>query len=311
MDCPDLRVPHCDPATLTCVQCLSANDCDDMLFCTGAETCENQACVTAPLACPDTLPVCNEAADRCDACGPLNPCASDGNACNGAETCNASGVCESGAITLCPLGQQCDPTSGACACNATSCLAPRTCAPSGNCVQTFTFVVAANDDDVLQDPGGSIPITHAWMSLYDAAHWGGFRFSLAGLPARSNIEDAWLHVYLDSDTEDVAEATVWGEDADNAAVFAAITNNVTNRTRVAGGVAWSQDYALPTAGGWVDTSNLGTLVQAHVNRTGYTPGAYLGLILNNSPSNGRALEIRQRNFGTGTFAASLVVRVQQ
>jgi hypothetical protein len=85
--------------------CCGDDECDDGLFCNGAETCNAGVCTPGAYAC---LPgqACDETADMCLAFG---TCVTDGQCndfifCNGPEVCMA-GDCES-------LGFPCDPGEG-------------------------------------------------------------------------------------------------------------------------------------------------------------------------------------------------------
>ncbi len=69
-------------------------DCDDGLFCNGAETCVDGECQPGDLPCAEA---CCEPSDACEEC----PCTSDaqcndGDACNGVETCDPITGCQPG-----------------------------------------------------------------------------------------------------------------------------------------------------------------------------------------------------------------------
>jgi len=111
----------CDPADGSCVACIDDADCDDGLFCNGAETCDTSgaaaACVSAgdPCAASPSASQCDEAADGCVecltdahcpapetcqasvcaappvACTSDADCPDDGLFCNGEEICDTSG----------------------------------------------------------------------------------------------------------------------------------------------------------------------------------------------------------------------------
>jgi cysteine-rich repeat protein len=93
-----------------CVTCLVDAECDDGLFCTGAETCDvNGQCASAgdPCTggsqCNDT---CNDTADDC-----VSP---DGTGCDDADECTATDVCTAGVCgggTTCGDGTE-QPTCG-------------------------------------------------------------------------------------------------------------------------------------------------------------------------------------------------------
>uniref|UniRef100_A0A7S4SYQ1 Disintegrin domain-containing protein n=1 Tax=Ditylum brightwellii TaxID=49249 RepID=A0A7S4SYQ1_9STRA len=92
--------------------------CDDGVFCNGAETCNestNSCNAGTPVVCNDGLycngvETCNEVTDSCDAGTPV--VCDDGVFCNGAETCNeATNSCDAG-TDPCNDGNQC--TADAC-----------------------------------------------------------------------------------------------------------------------------------------------------------------------------------------------------
>jgi len=91
--------------------CLTDPECDDGLYCNGAETCVGGTCQsgTAP-NCNDgvgcTSDSCNEATDSCDNV-PNNAACDDGLWCNGTETCNATLDCQAGTAPNCNDGVGC------------------------------------------------------------------------------------------------------------------------------------------------------------------------------------------------------------
>ncbi|MGB2984255.1 MAG: hypothetical protein WBE26_00085 [Phycisphaerae bacterium] len=94
--------------TVTPAECEFNEDCDDGLFCNGAETCVDWTCVAGSDPCPGQM--CDEVADACVDCLQDEDC-SDGTFCNGAETC-VGGSCYAGSDP-CP-GQMCDEVADAC-----------------------------------------------------------------------------------------------------------------------------------------------------------------------------------------------------
>ena len=92
-------------------QCELDADCDDTLFCNGAETCVAGACQAAtPVNCDDgvgcTVDSCNEVTDSC---GNVTNDASCNNGlfCDGAETCDAVLDCQAGTPVNCDDGVSC------------------------------------------------------------------------------------------------------------------------------------------------------------------------------------------------------------
>jgi hypothetical protein len=70
------------------VACLGSDDCDDGVFCNGAEACNAGVCEAgAAPACGGGTPYCDESLDACVAC-----LGSDG--CPGGSVCGGTGSCE-------------------------------------------------------------------------------------------------------------------------------------------------------------------------------------------------------------------------
>ena len=97
--------------------CTTDAECDDNVFCNGAETCQGGACLAGtPPSCNDgfacTADSCNQTADACDHIPSDLPC-DDGLWCNGAETCDPLNGCQAG-TGPCQPDEACDETAGVC-----------------------------------------------------------------------------------------------------------------------------------------------------------------------------------------------------
>ena len=97
--------------------CVVDDDCDDGVFCNGAETCSVGSCEAgSAVTCDDgvacTVDSCNESTDSCDFTTDDMAC-SDGLFCNGAETCNSTLGCQAAATPACQ-GLQCDEIADVC-----------------------------------------------------------------------------------------------------------------------------------------------------------------------------------------------------
>src|SRR5262249_4809888 len=76
--------PYCNESLDACVQCLTGAQCDDGLFCNGAETCSAGVCAAgAPPVCSAPAPYCANSLASCVACLADSDC--------------GSGLCQSGA----------------------------------------------------------------------------------------------------------------------------------------------------------------------------------------------------------------------
>jgi hypothetical protein len=91
--------------------CLWSEECDDGVFCNGAETCEAGACMPGdPPACDDgvacTDDQCDPSADACKH-GVTHALCDDGVLCNGVELCDPLGGCFAGLPVVCDDGVLC------------------------------------------------------------------------------------------------------------------------------------------------------------------------------------------------------------
>jgi hypothetical protein len=158
-ECRTATGATCDPQSGACTYApvQDGTSCSDGNACNGSEICSNGTCVGGTPATCDPPPACRQAG-VCDpqtgACAyapvPDATSCSDGNACNGAETCS-NGTCVGGTSVTCDsppecrtaTGATCDPQTGACTYapvqNGTSCSDGNACngaetCSNGNCV---------------------------------------------------------------------------------------------------------------------------------------------------------------------------------
>jgi RHS repeat-associated protein len=117
----------CNPTTGACSNPPKPDGsaCADSTLCNGAELCQSGTCAagTPPTiddANPCTTDVCNASTGVSHTPVATGTSCADTNACNGAETCNATGECVSGAPVTCVALDQChdagtcNPSTGAC-----------------------------------------------------------------------------------------------------------------------------------------------------------------------------------------------------
>ncbi|MHC5004945.1 MAG: hypothetical protein ACYTJ0_17695, partial [Planctomycetota bacterium] len=111
-----------------CSECLADGDCDDGLFCNGAESCDAGTCLAGtPPVCSAPTPFCDDALDACSECLADGDC-DDGLFCNGAESCDA-GACLTGTPPVCSAPTPfCDEAQATCS----ECLADEDCG-GGSC----------------------------------------------------------------------------------------------------------------------------------------------------------------------------------
>ena len=117
-------IDSCNETTDTCDHTPDDGACDDDLWCNGTEYCDPEVdCqFSATPACSDgidcTIDVCDELSDTCSYV-PSDGYCDDGNLCNGTETCDILGGCQSGSPLVCDDDDLCTTDS---------------CAPATGCV---------------------------------------------------------------------------------------------------------------------------------------------------------------------------------
>ncbi|HUU84301.1 MAG TPA: endonuclease [Phycisphaerae bacterium] len=97
--------------------CSGDPDCDDSLYCNGAETCVASQCQPGtPVDCDDAVACtddsCNETTDSCDNV-PNDAVCGNGLYCDGSETCDTQSGCLPGS-PACSAGTWCDETGDTC-----------------------------------------------------------------------------------------------------------------------------------------------------------------------------------------------------
>ncbi|GJM23779.1 MAG: hypothetical protein DHS20C16_01940 [Phycisphaerae bacterium] len=107
----------CNEGTDSCDNIVNDGNCDDGLYCDGAETCDALLDCQAgtPVDCDDgvgcTDDSCNEGSDSCDNIANDGNC-DNGQFCDGAETCDAVQDCQGGSDPC--SGQLCDEVGDVC-----------------------------------------------------------------------------------------------------------------------------------------------------------------------------------------------------
>ena len=156
-----------------------------------------------------------------------------------------------------------------------------TVVPGGGTAGTVQVRVAAGSDDAEQRSSGSVALKSSDLELTtDGANQQvvGIRFLGVQIPAGATVTGAYVQFQVDEVSTGPSSMTIRAEASDNAATYTSARGSVTGRA-VVGGVPWSPP-AWPTvraAGPDQRTPDIAALVQAVVNRPGWTPGNALAL----------------------------------
>lgn len=143
--------------------------------------------------------------------------------------------------------------------------------------------IAAGSDDAEESATGSVGLTSSDVELvFDGSNQiVGLRFPNVTIAQGATISTAYVQFEADEAQSEATTLTIQGQAADNAATFASTSGNVSTRGRTSASVTWT-----PAAWGVVGevgasqrTPELKTLIQQIVNRSGWTSGNALALIV--------------------------------
>jgi hypothetical protein len=142
---------------------------------------------------------------------------------------------------------------------------------------TFEKRVVSGLDDVEQNASGSMSVNSSDLELVDdgsaVGQTIGIRFTGIDIPQGAIITNAYIQFQVDEVSTVATSLVIRAEDADNAAAFAKVTNNVSSRTSTDATVAWSPVAWSTIGAAGLDqrTPDLSAIVQEIVDRGGWSP----------------------------------------
>lgn len=133
---------------------------------------------------------------------------------------------------------------------------------------------------------GAMDLDSSDLELVDDIYYNGLqevgvRFQNVTIPQGANVTNAYIQFTAKSDDSDATNLTIYGEDIDNAPTFTDTTNNITSRTKTSASVAWSNVPAWTSGAAGADqqTPDIKTIIQEIVNRSGWSSGNSLVIII--------------------------------
>lgn len=176
---------------------------------------------------------------------------------------------------------------------------------------TLNLQVNASDGDGDQNNNngltGSITRTEVRIGNDGNPKVGGVRFTGVTVAQGTSITSAtltitWAGTYSTSNT---IQCTIYGEAADNAAIFTATNNNIKNRTNTTANVASGSlnNVTLDVEKSWTVT----TIVQEILNRAGWVSGNALAFLLRDNGSTATEWQDAWSYNGSTTKAAKLEI----
>ena len=166
--------------------------------------------------------------------------------------------------------------------------------------------IAAGADDAEQNASGSVSIVGSDLELvWDGnSQTVGLRFPGLAVPHGAEVTSAWVQFESDETSSTAVTVSFEAEAADHALAFNTTAQNVSNRARAPGVVAWSPApwTSIGVAGPDQRTPDLAALVQAVVDRPGWASGNAFALIVTGSGTGKRTA----RSFDGAAAGAALL-----
>ncbi|MCB9035925.1 MAG: metallophosphoesterase [Lewinellaceae bacterium] len=276
----------CDCAG-TPTACTGIGDGDGDGVCFGADCDDNDPSITTQPgdACDDGNPatVNDVVTANCGCAGTLNDCPGIGDddgdgICNDVD-CNSNDP----SVTDRP-GDPCDDNDpntigetiqADCTCGGGNSTPAQTCAQ-----------VSADDDDAEEDAAGSMDMNSSDLELTADPRFGvqtiGMRFNGLNIPQGAVITSAYVQFTVDEAVNDnPCNINIYGQAADNAAMFANTASNISSRPKTSATVSWApQEWvAVGDAGPAQQTPDLSAVIQEIVDRNGYTSASSIAIIM--------------------------------
>jgi hypothetical protein len=171
---------------------------------------------------------------------------------------------------------------------------------------SLSVSIASNNDDAFDYASGSnypdgsnIRLGNRTGSGYGNCT-GGFRFQNVTIPRGSIINSAYLRVRATDNTSVALNLKVSADRVDNSVDFSSSSNRPSNRTRTTAQVDWDISSGW-NSGTTYDSPNIGTVVQEIVNRTGWSSGNSLSIIVANDSGpagNNRNVDTREGGYNS-------------
>jgi len=148
-------------------------------------------------------------------------------------------------------------------------------------------VAQSSDDAEERVSDGAMYLTSSDLELTnDAAYRGqqvvGVRFQNVAVPQGATITDAYIEFVTDETNSEATSLVFYGQAADDAPTFTSADYDISSQVKTAASVAWDNVPAWDTVGETHQTPDLSSIVQEIVNRSGWSAGNALALIITGS-----------------------------
>jgi hypothetical protein len=157
----------------------------------------------------------------------------------------------------------------------------------------FEKTVLAGTDDAEERESGTMALASTDLDMVNDGHGNGgvgqkvgIRFTGIDIPPGAIITSAYLQFHADEKNSTATSLLVRGEDADDAAGFVAVDNNISSRPTTDASSAWTPEPWSDTGakGGGYRTPDLSDVVQEIVGRSGWQAGNDVAFIISGNGS---------------------------
>jgi len=163
---------------------------------------------------------------------------------------------------------------------------PSTVPSSSTCRQIVAQVSASTDDAEERTSNGNMTLTGTLQLIRSSSQnqYVGVRFKNIKIPQGATIKSARLEFEVDSTNSSTTDITVKGHNVDNSPTFTSSSDNISTRLSTeatTASVAWN---GLPnlSANYKLVSPDIKTIVQEIVNRSGWTSGNAISLLISGS-----------------------------
>lgn len=151
---------------------------------------------------------------------------------------------------------------------------------------TIAVQVNTSSNDAEEEVStGSVDLTSSDLELAQESgitdQEVGMRFINVNIPQGATISNAYIQFTNDETESSSMNLTIHGQDHDNAGVFTATTNNISNRTKTSASVSWSPPAwnVIGAAGVDQQTPDISSIIQEIVNRAGWSASNSMVMII--------------------------------
>ena len=159
----------------------------------------------------------------------------------------------------------------------------------------------ANSADDAQESGGTVTITGVTLNCNSLTGYMGFVFHSCPAPRGSIITAATLSLYFTSGSYDDPDVLIHCQANQNDAVFEALTNNISARSRTTEYTAWD---ATGVGTGTKTSPDFAAAVQEQINDASYSEGGRVIVIIKGN-SNGSLMRVNTYDNGSNIPALNL------